>query len=85
MSDTKYPLNNKFERISDLTHTIASFLEWAEKQKGFSLCEPYKPQNSWYIPIHASKEQLLLEFFGINLAALERENNQMNEECAKVA
>lgn len=85
MSDTKYPLNNKFERVSDLTHTIASFLEWAEKQKGLSLCEPYKPQYSWYMPIHTSKEQLLLEFFGIDLAALEREKKQMINECVKAA
>ena len=85
MSDTQYPLNNKFERVSDLKHAIASFLEWAEKQKGLSLCEPYKPQYSWYIPIHASKEQLLLEFFGIDLAALEREKRQMSNECAVAA
>ena len=73
MSDTQYPLNNKLERVSDLTHAIASFLEWAEKRKGLSLCEPYKPQYSWYVPIHISKEQLLLEFFGIDLAELENE------------
>ena len=85
MSDTKYPLNNKFEHVSDLTHAIASFLEWAEKQKGLRLCEPYKPQYSWYIPVYTSKEQLLLEFFGIDLAALEREKNQMVNEYVKVA
>ncbi|HUX65167.1 hypothetical protein [Sulfuricella sp.] len=85
MSDTKYPLNNKFERVSDLTHTIASFLEWAEQQKGLSLCEPYKPQYPWYMPIHTSKEQLLLEFFGIDLAALEREKRQMVGEYVKAA
>ena len=83
MPDTRYPLNNKFERVSDLTHTIASFLEWAEKQKGLSLCEPYKPQYSWYIPINTSKEQLLLEFFGIDLAAMEREKMQMTGACVK--
>jgi hypothetical protein len=85
MSDTKYPLNHKLERVSDLTHAIASFLEWAEKQKKLSLCEPYKPQYSWFIPTHASKEQLLLEFFDIDLAALEREKKQMVDEYAKVA
>jgi len=85
MSGSKYPLNNKFERVSDLTHTIASFLEWAETRKGLSLCEPYKPQYSWYTPIHTSKEQLLLEFFGIDLAALEGEKRQMIVEYVKAA
>jgi len=85
MSDTQYPLNNKLERVSDLTHAIASFLEWAEKQKKLSLCEPYKPQYSWYVPILSSKEQLLMEYFGIDLAALEREKKQMNDGYVKVA
>jgi len=85
MSNTKYPLTNEFERVSDLTHAIASFLEWAEEQKGLSLCEPYKPQYSWYVPVHTSKEQLLLEFFGIDLAALEREKRQMIGEHVRAA
>ena len=85
MSDTKYPLNHEFERVSDLTHAIANFLEWAEEQKGLRLCEPYKPQYSWFVPIHNSKEQLLLEFFGIDLTALEREKKQMIDESMKAA
>lgn len=85
MSDTQYPLSDKFERVSDLAHAIASFLEWAETQKGLSLCEPYKPQYSWYVPIFTSKEQLLLEFFGIDLTALEREKSRMMGEHAQAA
>lgn len=85
MSDNKYPLSNKFERVSDLILAIANFLEWAEKQKGLSLCEPYKPQYSWYVPIHTSKEQLLLDFFGIDLAALDRERRKMSNEYVEAA
>lgn len=85
MSDTQYPLNNELERVSDLTHAISSFLEWAEKQKKLSLCEPYKPQYSWYVPIHTSKEQLLLEFFGIDLVALEKEKKQMTNDVSEKA
>ncbi|GAO35374.1 hypothetical protein SCT_0760 [Sulfuricella sp. T08] len=85
MSDTQYPLNIKLERVSDLTHAIANFLEWAEKQKGLRLCEAYKPQYSWFVPIHTSKEQLLLEFFDINPAELEIEKKQMTDEYIKLA
>lgn len=77
MSDTQYPLTNKLEHVADLRHAIASFLAWAKEQKGLTLCEPYKPQYSWFTPIHASNEQLLMEYFGINLAALDRERRQM--------
>lgn len=85
MPNIQYPLNSKVELVADLSHTIAKFLEWAEKQKGLSLCEPYKPQYSWYVPIHASKEKLLLEFFGIDLAALESEKRQMVDERVRAA
>lgn len=83
MSDTQYPLTNKFEHVSDLTHAITNFLEWAKEQKGLTLCEPYKPQYSWFVPIHTSQEHLLMEYFGINLAALEREKRQMIGEHMK--
>lgn len=66
MSDIQHQANIQSEFVSDLSHTIASFLEWAEKQKGLRLCSPCQTQKS-----HVSKEQLLLEFFGIDLAMLE--------------
>lgn len=78
MSDTQYPLSNKFEHVADLAQAITLFLEWAEKQKGMSLCEAYKPQYSWYVPmIHTSKKQLLQEYFGIDPAAPESEKIQV--------
>lgn len=85
MQNNKYPLNQKFDRVYDLTHAIASFLEWAEKEKDLSLCEPYKPQYAWFVPSNASREKLLLEFFGIDLAELERERRQMLDEQKKAA
>ncbi|MBS4095527.1 MAG: hypothetical protein KGZ83_01645 [Sulfuricella sp.] len=74
MPTTKFPLREKYNNVSDLTHTITSFLNWMEKQKGLRLCEAYKPQYEWYTPICGSKEELALEFFGIDLAELENEN-----------
>lgn len=81
----KYPLKDRLDSVSDLTHTIASFLEWTEQKKGLCLCEPYKPQYAWYVPIHASREKLLMEFFDIDLSALENEKRQMVEERSKAA
>jgi len=66
MSDIQQQANIKSELVSDLTHTIASFLEWAETQKGLRLCAPFQAQKA-----HVSREQLLLEFFGIDMAMLE--------------
>jgi hypothetical protein len=82
MSDMKYPLNKKLALVGDLSHVISEFLEWLEEQKGLAICEPYKPQFAWYIPSHASKEKLVMEFFGIDLEALEKEKRQMLEESS---
>ena len=83
MPNIKYPLNKKLNRVSDLTHTIAQFLDWAEKEKGLHLCESYKPQYAWYVPSLDCKKMLLLEFFGIDLHELEREQRQMLAEQSK--
>jgi hypothetical protein len=85
MPNDEYPLNDKFNRVHELTHAIASFLDWTEKQKGMRLCEPYKPQYAWYVPSHGSREKLLLEFFGIDLAELENEKRKMAEQRQKAA
>jgi len=85
MPNIKYPLNKKLNRVCDLTHAIARFLDWAKKEKGLHLCEPYKPQYAWYVPSHGCKEKLLLEFFGIDLAELENEKRQMKAEHSKAA
>lgn len=85
MPNIKYPINKRLNRISDLTHAITQFLNWAEKEKGLSLCESYKPQYAWYVPSHDCKEKLLLEFFGIDLHELENEKRQMQADYSKAA
>ncbi len=80
MSIGTYPLHEKYDHISDFTHAMGTFLEWLEKQKGLRLCAAYKPQYEWYAPICTSKEELLLEFFGISLEELENERWLMVKE-----
>ena len=75
-----YPVYEKYGHIRDITHAMSTFLDWLEKQKGLRLCEAYKPQYEWYVPICGNKEELLLEFFGISLADLENEKWLMVKE-----
>lgn len=80
MHINNYPVYEKYGHISDITHVMSTFLDWLETQKGLRLCEAYKPQYEWYTPICGNKEELLLQFFGINLADLENEKWQMRKE-----
>jgi hypothetical protein len=47
---------------SEATKIITEFLKWAEREKGLLLCEPYKPQYDWFIPILYRSKDLAAEF-----------------------
>lgn len=48
--------------VPDVPHIICDFLKWVEHEKGLALCEPYKPQYEWYIPIAYHLKGLVMEF-----------------------
>lgn len=48
--------------VPDVPHIICDFLKWVEQEKGLALCEPYKPQYDWYIPIAYHLKGLVVEF-----------------------
>jgi hypothetical protein len=79
MPRAEYPLSEKFSQMEDKVHVIENFLAWAKNQKGYLLCEPHKPQYFWYIPVNVNVPSLVLEFFGIDLVALEAEKRHMLE------
>ena len=45
-----------------LARLIGEFLAWLELNKGLRLCEAYKPQYDWYVPIPTNAGTLALEF-----------------------
>lgn len=47
---------------SEAIKIITDFLQWAEREKGLLLCEPYKPQYDWFIPILYRSKDLVAEF-----------------------
>lgn len=47
---------------SEAIKIITDFLHWAEREKGLLLCEPYKPQYDWFIPILYRSKDLVAEF-----------------------
>lgn len=45
-----------------LVETLLEFLAWIEKSRGLKLCEAFKPQYDWYMPVILNKEKLAQEF-----------------------
>lgn len=48
--------------VPDVPHLICDFMKWVEREKGLTLCEPYKPKYDWYIPIAYHTRALVAEF-----------------------
>ncbi|MHB1332742.1 MAG: hypothetical protein ACYCY1_09105 [Sulfuriferula sp.] len=61
VSDTKLSSFHG-KQVSEATKIITEFLKWAEREKGLQLCEPYKPQYDWFIPILYRTKDLAAEF-----------------------
>lgn len=62
-TDTKIS-SFRSKQASDAAKIITDFLKWAEREKGLLLCEPYKPQYDWFIPILYQTKDLAAEFLG---------------------
>ncbi|HUW27837.1 MAG TPA: hypothetical protein VMV97_04440 [Sulfuriferula sp.] len=68
ISDTKIP-ELHIKHAGEASKIITDFLKWVEREKGLILCEPYKPQYDWFIPILYRSKDLAAEF--LHVASLE--------------
>jgi len=60
-------------RREDLAQTLREFLAWLELSKGLRLCESFKPQYDWYMPVPTNVEHLAHEFLGTSADCNKRE------------
>lgn len=65
VSDTQIP-TSRIKHTSEASKIITDFLKWVEREKGLVLCEPYKPQYDWFIPILYRSKDLAAEFLGVS-------------------
>lgn len=82
-SEQKYPEHEKLQAIKEQSQIIGEFLEWLAVEKQVSLCKvdpEYRGDYSPYWPIRKRYEELLAEFFNIDLEVLEEEKRTMLEE-----
>lgn len=79
MTDKIYPECEKITEAdkSGKSPLLTDFLDWLDS-KGIILAK-YGARDDLY-PIHTNKEQLLADFFGIDLALVEKERRQILED-----
>lgn len=74
---TEYPEHLKMQGVTSQSQTIGEFLE----NSGYSLCV-YNESTAEFHPVSKSVEQVLADYFGINLSTLEQEKRKMLEALA---
>lgn len=81
--ESKYPEHDKLKAISDDSQTIGEFLD----NCGYTLCEfresPTLSDYSEFVPLRKSIQDVLAEYFGIDLNLIEKEKRAMLEELCK--
>lgn len=83
--DNKYPEHEKLSGVKEYSEKIGEFLEWlfCSGEQEIALCQYGKEEksNGMYFGgwqrINKSTEQLLAEFFSIDLKKLEKEKLEM--------
>jgi hypothetical protein len=86
----KYPECEKMKKVQSKSQAIGSFLEWLQSKKIELMTwlipeyneelDEYLPEEKGYYSINKNIEELLAEYFGIDLKKIEKEKRQMLDE-----
>ena len=76
-TDDKYPECEKVKSVQPKSQAIGEFLDWLG-EKGIHLAKWGDDDKLW--PFNKNKEELLAEYFEIDLNKVEQEKRQMLEE-----
>jgi len=78
---TEYPEHEKLEKVKETSQSIGEFLEWLYYEKRIHFARYSKYDVSYRVSLNTN--ELLAEYFGIDLTVLEQEKRQMLEELRK--
>jgi len=76
-----YPEHEKLKAASNQSNSVGAFLDWLQNDKEYQLCELVHDN---YEPVYRNINNLLAEYFEIDEIKLEKEKQQMIEECQKL-
>ena len=74
----KYSEHEKMSAVADKSQATGEFLEWLFDTKGYVLCETR--EDTWheqFDPVNSRIENLLAEFYGVDLNLVEKEKRHM--------
>lgn len=71
----KYPEHQKLKAVKDESQALGEFLDWL-KQKEITLCQ-YSRADLEYLPVIQRTDQVLADYFEIDLDKIEQEKQTM--------
>ena len=78
----EYPECEKLTAVAPQSQAIGEFLVEFLPDKGIALCELDEDSGRWH-PAHRSVNDLLAEFFGIDMDRVEQERRQILRDMAR--
>ena len=70
----KYPEHEKMKKVQDESQSIGRFLDWLRGEQGFSIASWVEDEEFEILsPIRKTSEQLLAQYFDIDLRKIEQE------------
>ena len=81
MTTPNYPEHDKLTLCKDQSQIIGEFLDWLTYEKSIHLAK-WNRYNEM-VPDHTNTQELLAEFFEIDLNVLEQEKRTMLDELRK--
>jgi hypothetical protein len=79
-----YPQHTALVALGDRKEQIGNFLDWLKEN--YVICDAMEPSDAndhqYYAYAHQSTEQIMADYFGIDLDALSNEKDKMYAEIA---
>ena len=80
----EYPECEKMRKVKDQSQVIGEFLDWLHGEKNILFAEQRgEPPFDRILPVLFNTEELLAEFFNIDLKKVEQEKRAMLDEIRK--
>ena len=72
-----YPEHEKMHAVVEQSQSIGEFLDWLTNEKSIVLSQWIDPESEHLTPINPNIQDLLAEYFDIDLDKIEKEKRQM--------
>lgn len=80
MSNEKYPQHEKVKLIKHESQAVHEFLNWLQEDKALRISTSESDRRGNYVPWMGRQDELVAEYFGIDLKAFSKEKDAMYEE-----